>query len=315
MRKPATPTARPDPAAPNSAALVTGPESFVRVGELEICWQRFGEAADPPLILIMGFGAQMILWPDGFCEALASRGFGVVRFDNRDAGRSTVLHDAGAPSISDALAGELEGVPYTLSDMASDTAGLMDALDIEAAHVVGSSMGGMIAQVLAIERPERLLSLASIMSTSGDPEVGRPTPEALAVLTTRPPVDRDGYIEATVRARAVIGSPGFPIEEAEARASAALGYDRGIHPEGTMRQAVAMIATGDRTELLGGVAIPTVVIHGADDPLIDVSGGRATAAAIPGADLVLIDGMGHDLPPGVWGQVADAVEANTRRAD
>ncbi|MDQ3572509.1 MAG: alpha/beta fold hydrolase [Actinomycetota bacterium] len=294
--------------------MPAGQESFARVGDVEICWQRFGDAGDPPMVLIMGIGAQMILWPDGFCEELAARGFGIVRFDNRDAGRSSVLDAAGVPSIQAALAGELRDPPYTLSDMAGDTAGLMDALGIEAAHVVGASMGGMIAQVLAIEQPERVLSLASVMSTTGDSDVGRPTPAALEALITRPPADRDGYIEATLSARAVIGSPGFETDEDTTRANAARAYERGIHPDGTTRQAVAMIATGNRTDRLRGLEVPTVVIHGADDPLITLSGGEATAAAIPGAERVVIDGMGHDFPPGVWVRVADAIEANARRA-
>jgi len=294
--------------------MSAGPECLAQVGDVEICWQRFGDADDPPMMLIMGIGGQMILWPDGLCEELATRGFGVVRFDNRDSGRSSVLESAGLPSIESALAGELNHPPYTLSDMAGDTAGLMDALGIKAAHVVGASMGGMIAQVLAIEQPRRVLSLASVMSTTGDPAVGLPTPAALEALITRPPSNRDGYVEATLWARAVIGSPGFPRDENVARANAAMAFERGVHPDGTTRQAVAMISTGDRTERLHELDLPTVVIHGADDPLITLSGGKATAAAIPNADLVVIDGMGHDFPPGVWARVADAIEANTRRA-
>ena len=285
-------------------------ESFAQVGEIELCWQRFGEPDAPPLLMIMGLGAQMILWPDGLCQLLADRGFGVIRFDNRDAGRSTVLTDAGAPSISQALAGEVGQAPYTLSDMAADAAGLLDALGIEQAHVLGSSLGGMVAQTLAIERPERVLSLASLMSTTGDREVGQPTPAGLEALTTAPPTDRAGYIEATVRARAMIGSPGFPRDEERARDLAGRMYDRGYHPDGTMRQVVAILASGDRTPLLRELDVPTVVIHGEDDALIGVSGGHATAAAIPGSRLVLIPGLGHDLPAGSWETIADAVVAN-----
>ena len=289
-------------------------ERFARVGDVELCWQRFGDDSDPPLLLIMGLGAQMILWPEGFCELLAERGFGVIRFDNRDCGRSTVLDGAASPSISEALAGNTADAPYTLSDMAADTGGLLDALGIGRAHVVGSSLGGMVAQTLAIEHPERVLTLASVMSTTGDPEVGRPTPVGMEALTTKAPADREGYIEATVRARELIGSPGFPRDEAYRRELAARAFDRGYHPDGTLRQVVAIVASGDRTSRLRELDVPTVVIHGEDDVLIDVSGGRATAAAIPGARLVLIPGMGHDLPPGVWETIADAIVANTERA-
>ncbi len=289
-------------------------ESFARVGEIELCWQRFGDADAPPLLLIMGLGAQMILWPDGFCELLAERGFGVIRFDNRDAGRSTVLDGADSPTISEALAGDTARARYTLSEMAADSAGLLDALGIERAHVVGSSLGGMVAQTLALEHRDRVLSLASVMSTTGDPEVGRPTPAGMEALTTKAPTDREGYIEATVRARGLLGSPGFPQDDTYRRELAGRTYDRGYHPDGTVRQVVAIVASGDRTPRLRELDVPTVVIHGEDDVLIDVSGGHATAAAIPGARLVLIPGLGHDLPPGVWETIADAVVANTERA-
>lgn len=289
-------------------------ETVVRVGDLDLCWQRFGDPEAPPMLLIMGLGSQMILWPDGFCELLADRGFGVIRFDNRDAGRSTVLDDAGSPSISQALAGDVASARYTLSDMAGDAAGLLEALEIERAHVVGASLGGMVAQTLAIEQPERVLTLASIMSSTGDPAVGRPTPVGMEALTSKAPTDREGYIESTVRARAMIGSPGFPRDEEDARDIAARMYERGYHPDGTLRQAVAIVASGDRTARLRELDVPTVVIHGEDDVLIGVTGGQATAAAIPGAHLVLIPGMGHDLPAGVWETIADAVVANVERA-
>jgi pimeloyl-ACP methyl ester carboxylesterase len=289
-------------------------EHFISVGEIELCWQQFGNDSDPPLLMIMGLGAQMVLWPDGLLELLAERGFRVIRFDNRDAGRSTVLDGAPAPTIREALNGDVGDAPYTLSDMAADAIGLLDELGLEHAHVAGSSFGAMVAQTLAIEHPERVLSLASISSTTGDPDVGKPTPEGLETLTTRPPADREGYIESTVRARAVIGSPGFPRDEQWARQNAALSFDRGYHPDGTMRQVVAIIASGDRTPRLRKLRVPTVVIHGDADPLIDISGGRATAGAIEDSRLVVIEGMGHDLPRGAWRQVADAIAANATRA-
>ncbi|MEJ7876809.1 MAG: alpha/beta fold hydrolase [Solirubrobacterales bacterium] len=289
-------------------------EQFARVGELELCWQQFGEDDDPPLLMIMGLGAQMILWPDELCSLIASKGYRVIRFDNRDAGRSTILHDSPSASIPQALRGEIPPGAYLLFDMAGDAAGLLDALEIGSAHVVGASLGGMIGQTLAIEHPKRVLSLASIMSTTGDPEVGKPTPAGLQGLTTVPPRDRTGYVEALIGARRLIGSPGFPFDEERSRQIAGLGWDRGHNPKGTVRQTLAIIASGDRTQRLAEIAVPTVVIHGSDDPLIDVSGGRATAAAIPGAKLVVIQGMGHDFPAGVWAQVAGEVVENARRA-
>jgi pimeloyl-ACP methyl ester carboxylesterase len=289
-------------------------ESLVQVGDIELCWQRFGDEEAPALLMIMGLGSQMILWPDGFCEALADRGFGVIRFDNRDAGRSTIVADGGTPSISAALAGDLAAAPYSLSDMAADSVGLLDALGLEHAHVVGASLGGMVAQTLAIEYPHRVLSLASIMSTTGDPEVGKPTVAGMQALTTTPPPDREGYLEAIVRARGLIASPGFPRDEEYARDVAERTFDRGYHPDGTLRQIVAIIASGNRTPRLRELTLPTVVIHGEDDPLIGVSGGRATAGAIADARLVLIPGMGHDLPTQVWDRIADAIAENATRA-
>jgi pimeloyl-ACP methyl ester carboxylesterase len=285
------------------------------VGELELAYQTIGERSDPPMLLIMGLASQMIGWPSAFCELLADRGFFVIRFDNRDCGRSSVLDGAGTPSPRDALDGGAAAVPYTLSNMAGDAAGILDALEASPAHVVGVSMGGMIAQTLAIEQTERVLSLASIMSTTGDPAVGQATPEAQAVLFRRPPLDdREAFAEEIVNARAVIGSKGLERDEEWSREVARQAFDRGIHPDGTMRQIAAIVASGDRTEALHGLDVPTVVIHGRDDPLIGVSGGEATAAAIPDAELVLIDGMGHDLPPAAWERLADSIVANAARA-
>lgn len=289
-------------------------ERFAGVGGLELCWQQFGQESDPPLLMIMGLGAQMILWPKELCELIATEGFRVIRFDNRDAGRSTILADAPTGTISQALAGEVAPGSYILSDMAGDAAGLLDAIGIEAAHVVGASLGGMIAQTLAFEHPGRVLSLASIMSTTGDGSVGQASQAGMEALTAAPPQDRDGYVDALLVARRKIGSPGFPFDEDRSRRIAGMGWDRGYHPNGTMRQTIAIIGSGDRTESLARIVVPTVVIHGSDDPLIDVSGGRATAAAIPGAKLVVIQGMGHDFPAGVWAEVADEIVENARRA-
>jgi pimeloyl-ACP methyl ester carboxylesterase len=212
-----------------------------------------------------------------------------------------------------AFAGDLSAVTYTLDDLADDTVGLLDALGIEAAHLVGASMGGMIAQTVAIRHPDRVLSLTSIMSTTGEPSVGQPTPPALAVLLAPAPPDRDGYIEFLVAAFKTIGSPGL-VDEELIRSRAAATYDRSYYPPGVARQLLAVIASGDRTQALGDVAVPTLVVHGTEDPLIQRSGGEATVAAIPGAELVLIEGMGHDLPRAFWGQIVDALTANARRA-
>jgi pimeloyl-ACP methyl ester carboxylesterase len=289
-------------------------ELTARANGIEIVYQAFGDPADPTLLLIMGLGVQMLGWDEELCELLVERGFHVVRFDNRDVGRSTQISDGPPVNVLAALAGDLGSVSYTLSDMAGDTVGLLDHLGVERTHLVGASQGGMIAQTLAIERPERVLSLTSIMSMTGNPAVGQPHPEALPALLTRPPEGREGFVDFVVRAWGVIGSPGFDADTEALRERARLSYDRGIHPDGTARQLIAVLASGDRTEALRRLEMPTLVIHGTDDPLIDVSGGKATAAAIPGAELVLIEGMGHDLPRALWPRFVDLIVANAERA-
>ncbi len=256
----------------------------------------------------------MIGWPDGFCELLVERGFFVIRFDNRDSGRSTWLPELGVPSVTKAWSEELSEPPYLFTDMAADGAGLLDALGIPAAHVVGASLGGFVAQTLAIEHPERVLSLASVMSSTGSGRVGQPTPAAMEALMTRPPDDREGYVETIVAARRVIGSTGFEQDEEWIRQTAGRAYDRGLNPDGVQRQLVASICSGSRHDRLPEIEAPTVVLHGAADPLIDKSGGIATAEAIPGAELAIIEGWGHDLPAGVWEQVVDAITENAARA-
>ena len=287
-------------------------ERLAPVNGIELAYQQAGEPGAAPLLLIMGLGSQMIAWPDGLCAQLAGRGFRPIRFDNRDAGRSTWLSDAGVPSLTHDAAGDTTRVPYTLDDMAADAAGLLDHLGIERAHVVGASMGGMIGQTLAIRNPERVASLCSIMATTGAPGVGEATHEAREVLMTRPPGDREAYVEFALRSRRVIGSP--DLDEGFVRAVAARAHDRGLNPEGTQRQLAAIIASGDRTAALQRLDVPAVVVHGELDPLIGSSGGRATAAAIPGADLILIPGMGHDQPRSAWERIAGAIEENARRA-
>ena len=256
----------------------------------------------------------MILWPDEMLSLIAARGFRVIRFDNRDAGRSTILADSPTGDLRRALAGEIDPGSYLLSDMAGDAAGLLDALEIERAHIVGASLGGMIAQTLAYEHSHRVISLCSIMSTTGERSVGYPTPAGLEALTSTPPRNRDGYIEDLIDARKKIASPGFPFDEERSRRIAGLGWDRGYHPKGPVRQTIAIIGSGDRTERLAKIDVPTLVIQVSDDPLIQRSGGEATAAAIPGAHLEIIEGMGHDFPAGVWERVAGLVAENAARS-
>ncbi len=284
-------------------------------GGIEIAYETFGNPADPPVILVMGLATQMLGWPEGFCEALVDRGHFVVRFDNRDIGLSTHLHDAPPPDVMGAFAGDRSSASYLLSDMAGDTVGLLDALGLESAHLVGASMGGMIAQTVAIEHPERVRTLTSIMSTTGDRAVGAATQEATGALLAPPATTREEAIERAVSTYRVIGSPGFELDEAELRERAGRSFDRAHDPAGVGRQLVAILASGDRTPRLGDIRVPTLVIHGADDPLVGVSGGRATAAAIPDAELVVIDGMGHNLPAELWPRIADAISDLVARVD
>jgi pimeloyl-ACP methyl ester carboxylesterase len=279
--------------------------------DIELEYETLGDPGAPPLVLIMGLGAQLIDWPLEFCTSLADRGYHVIRFDNRDAGLSTSLDSAGAPDLRAAMEGKSA---YKLADLAADTAGLLDALDIDRAHIVGVSMGGMIAQQFAVDFPSRLLSLCSIMSTTGDRSVGGATPQASAVLTRAPAADREGAIAGQVATSTIIGSPGYPMSDADRLARATAKYDRSYRPLGTGRQRAAIFASPDRTAGLGSVTVPALVIHGAEDPLVDVSGGRATAAAIPGAELLVLPGMGHDLPQPLWPQIIDAIDANAGRA-
>lgn len=289
-------------------------ELACRANGIEIAYESFGDPADPTVLLVMGLGVQMLGWDGEFCELLAGRGFHVVRFDNRDVGRSTKIEDGARPDIMAAVAGDLSSASYTLDDMADDAVGLLDHLGVEAAHVVGASQGGMIAQAVAIRHPGRVLSLTSMMSTTGDRAVGQPHPEALPALLTRGPVDREEYAEFAVWAFRVIGSPGFEVDEERLRDTARASFDRGYHPDGIARQLVAILASGDRTEALRKLDVPTLVIHGTEDILIDVSGGKATAAAIPGAKLELFEGMGHDLPRQLWPRFVELIVENAARA-
>jgi pimeloyl-ACP methyl ester carboxylesterase len=280
-------------------------------------YDSFGRASDAPLLLIMGLGAQMLLWDEEFCEALASRGHYVVRFDNRDVGLSTKFDDKGVPNIVAMMqpGADRSSAPYTLDDMADDAAGLLDALRIETAHIVGASMGGMIAQTVAYRHAPKTRSLVSIMSSTGNPALPQAKPEAMAVLMTPRPPDRASNVEAAALASRVIGSPGFPPDEARVRARAGLMYDRSFTPLGTVRQMAAIFAHGNRAPRLAAVTAPTLVIHGVADPLVPIEGGRDTAKSIPGAQLLEIEGMGHDLPPALWTRIADAIAGHTRKAE
>jgi pimeloyl-ACP methyl ester carboxylesterase len=289
-------------------------EQIAHANGIEIAYDTFGERSDPALLLIMGLGVQMIHWHPDFCGALADRGFHVIRFDNRDIGHSSKIEGGPEPNLMAAMAGDASSASYTLDDMADDAVGLLDRLDVNAAHLVGVSMGGMIAQTVAIRHPARALSLTSIMSTTGARGVGQPRPEALPALITPAPAERGAYIEHVLGIWRVIGSPGFARDESWIREVAGEAYDRSFNPIGTARQLLAVVASGDRTEALGRVRVPTLVIHGRDDPLIEHSGGAATASAVPGAELLEIAGMGHDLPRELWPTIIDAVVANAERA-
>lgn len=285
----------------------------VEINRLSIAYDCFGSESGAPLLLISGLGVQMIRWTDGFCALLADRGFRVIRFDNRDAGLSTHLDDAPVPDLAALMQGRVGAVPYTLHDMADDAIGLLDRLGVDRAHVAGRSMGGMIAQILAARHPRRIASLTSIMSSTGNPDLPPPAPAAMAMLT-RPAPDprrhRDDYLAHAVALARAIGSPGYPFDEIAARTQAARELDRGYNPAGFVRQIAAIAATGDLRPLARTISAPTLVIHGRDDPLIPADCGRDTAATVPGARLMLIAGMGHDLPPALYRQVTEAVAAH-----
>jgi pimeloyl-ACP methyl ester carboxylesterase len=291
-----------------------GEEQTAPANGIEIVYQEMGDPDGEPLLLVMGLATQMIAWHPDFCGLLVERGFRVIRFDNRDIGRSTKIRSAGASSRLDMLAGRRATAPYLLSDMARDSFGLMDHLGIGSAHVAGASMGGMIAQTMAINQPARVRSMTSIMSTTGRRFTGMPTLKAFGALFGGPPKDRDQVIERAVRTFKVIGSPAYPFEEERIREIAAASFDRGHSAAGVARQLHAILASGDRTAALEDLVVPTTVIHGSADVLIRPSGGRATAKAVPGAHLRIFEGMGHDLPQALWPEFADELAANAARS-
>lgn len=297
----------------HDAAVTTTPPS---ADGIEIWYTTDGDPSDVPLLLVMGLGAQYLVWPDDLVQGLVDEGFFVVRFDNRDVGLSTKPDvgdlDPGA-EIMAAFAGGSPNAPYLLTDMAADAMRVLDALDIASAHVVGASMGGMIAQTIAIEHPERVRSLTSIMSTTGARDVGQPDPSVMGVLLAPAPTSREEAVAQGVAGSVAIGSPGL-VDEAAAADRAGRAYDRCFYPQGVAHQLLAILASPDRTEALGGVQVPTLVIHGDKDPLVTPSGGAATAAAVPGAELLVIEGMGHDHAPDHLSLVVGSIVANAAKA-
>ena len=284
------------------------PRTRVATG-IEIEYEAFGAPGDPCVLLVSGFTAQMLMWNADFCRIIADAGYRVIRFDNRDCGLSTKLDGVAVDTDGVIRAALLDDpvpvVPYTLSDMAADAVGLLDALGIERAHVVGGSMGGMIVQIMAIEHPHRIASLTSIMSNSGEPEYGQPTPEALEVLVAPPPNDRDAYIESS-KNWMVWQSKRYATVE-QNRIDAAASYDRSFYPAGAPRQLAAIYASGRRTDGMKTISAPTLIIHGTDDTLIAPSGGQRAAELIPNAKLDMITDMGHDLPRALWPRIAGAI--------
>jgi pimeloyl-ACP methyl ester carboxylesterase len=277
---------------------------------IELEYETIGNPDDPALLLIMGFTAQLIAWDDAFCQLLADQGFHVIRFDNRDVGLSSRIE--GDVDLGELFGGTIKNIPYSLDDMADDAAGLLDALGIEQAHIVGASMGGMIAQLVAIRHPEKTRSLCSIMSTTGDPTVGQPTPEAMAALMQPAATSREDAVASGIATGRILSPVHF--DEAKAADRAGRSYDRAFDPKGVARQMAAIGTQADRTPALANVAVPALVIHGRPDPLVTVSGGEATAKAIPGAELLVFDEMGHDNPEPLWPEIVGAITANARKA-
>ena len=290
-------------------------EAFCDIGGgITLCYERFGDEADPPMLLIMGLGTQMIAWPDEFCLKLADRGFQVIRFDNRDIGRSTHIHGR-PPTPRELVTRRIDPVLYDLGDMANDAARLMNELQISPAHVVGASMGGMIAQTLAARHPESVRSLTSIMSNTGNRWKGQPAFGIYRYLLKKAPEEREASIEYMTHVFEAIGSRGLPFDKDRVRAMVARSYDRGHDPAGSGRQLGAIIASGNRTAELRTIRVPTLVIHGSNDRMVAKSGGVATAKAIPGARLMIVHGMGHDLPEAAWPQLVDGIVGHAEAAD
>jgi pimeloyl-ACP methyl ester carboxylesterase len=299
-------------------ALAHQPPQIARANGIDLCYEIFGDANAEPMLLIMGLGAQMVLWDDAFCERLAARGFRVIRFDNRDIGQSSKL--SGGKRLTPMELLKLRflkipvAAPYKLRDMAEDTVGLMDVLGIKSAHLVGASMGGMIAQEIAIQFPQRLRSLTSIMSTTGNPRIPPPTRAAAAMLMLPPPATKAEYIARFAQTWKMLRVGSFPEDEALDRSRAERCFERGLNPAGVGRQLRAILASGSRKERLHTVKAPTLVIHGTVDPLVHPAGGKDTAASIPGAKLLMIEGMGHAIPIPMWPGIIDAIDKHAHGA-
>jgi pimeloyl-ACP methyl ester carboxylesterase len=299
-------------------ALAHQPPQIARANGIDLCYEIFGDPDAEPMLLIMGLGGQMIHWDDDFCRQLAARGFRVIRFDNRDIGKSTKL--SGGKRLTPVELLKLRflkipvAAPYKLRDMAEDAIGLLDVLGIRSAHIVGMSMGGMIAQEIAIAFPQRVRSLTSIMSTTGNPKVPPPTREAMAIMMAPPTTTREEYLTRYAQTWKVLRAGSFPQDEALDRARAERTFERGLNPAGVGRQLRAVLASGNRKERLRTVKAPTLVIHGTVDPLVRPEGGKDTAASIPGAKLLMIEGMGHAIPLPMWAEVIDAIDKHAHGA-
>jgi pimeloyl-ACP methyl ester carboxylesterase len=291
----------------------------VKVNGIQIEYDTFGEAGSKPLLMVKGIGQQMITWSDDFCSLLAQAGHYVIRYDHRDVGLSSKLENEKTPELAEIIAtvarGEKIKPPYTLDDMAADAIGLLDALNIAKAHVCGMSMGGAIAQILAISYPSRLLSLTLMMTSTGNPDVPPAKPEAMAALFSMvtAPNQREAYIEYLLPAFRTIGSPGFPFNEEYFRKLLGRLFDRSFYPVGMIRQYLALLSQENRNPALAKVKLPTLIVHGADDPLVPVEAGKEAAKVIPGSEILIIEGMGHDLPREVWPAVVEAMTKNTTK--
>jgi pimeloyl-ACP methyl ester carboxylesterase len=285
-------------------------EAMVSTNGIDIAFDTFGNPGSPSMLLIMGLSSQMILWEDEFCEKFAARGFRVIRFDNRDVGRSTRLDTLGMPNFREIMKGGPATIPYTLSDMAEDAFGLLDALDIDAAHIVGASMGGMIAQVMAKSQPARVSTMTLIMSSSGNPLLPPPSPEALLYLYKPMPVQRDQYIDHFIKMWQVLNGDSLPLEDEHLKGLAERTFERGVSSVASARQLAAVFASGSRQEMLASISTPTLVIHGENDPLLQLECGKDLARCIPGSRLRVVPGMGHFLSPAVWDEIIDAVSGH-----
>ncbi|MFC1859009.1 alpha/beta fold hydrolase [Thermodesulfobacteriota bacterium] len=290
----------------------------VTANGIQIEYDTFGEKSGKPILLIVGLGCQLIFWSEEFCQQLANSGHYVIRFDNRDSGLSTKFEEAGVPDLMEAMRQVMRGekieAPYTYDDMADDTVGIIDTLGIEKAHICGMSMGGAIAQTIAMRHPSRVLSLIPIYGPTGNPKLPQPKPEILGLLLTPPPEERESFIDHSMNIFRAFAGSGYEFEESWLRDLAGRGYDRAFYPQGMARQFIAGLAHGNRRRRLKTVTAPTLVIQGDEDPIVPVENGREAAEAIPGAELLVINGMGHDIPyRGAWVRIAEAIAEYTRK--